>query len=64
MTSITRISGWSLEYILWELPYAAGLGMLHAEARYNDQDVVFVNGSEIQPPARGLRDDFHAMKGK
>lgn len=62
ITALARISSWPLEYILWRLPYAAGLQMMHAESRYQGQDVRLVHRSESTAPVSGLRDDFQRMK--
>lgn len=35
MASICRETGWSRAYVLWQLPYSAGLGICHAAALYN-----------------------------
>lgn len=61
MTTISRISGWGYDFILWELPYAAGLGMLHADAVFNGQEVQFVLKQDIHKPT-GMRATFRKMK--
>jgi len=60
---MARATGWSMDYILWQLPYVAGLQIMHSEAIYNDNTVQYLH-------ARGdeLEDDivsaFSAMRKK
>jgi hypothetical protein len=39
VAGLARLTGWSLDYLLWELPYAAGLELMHAEMVYHGQEV-------------------------
>jgi hypothetical protein len=47
------MTGWGLEFILWELPYAGGLEMLHAEMCYNGQTVRYLMARRTGGTAAG-----------
>lgn len=53
LTTIARATGWGRRYILWELPYATGLGICHAEAMHHGQAMVFCERREQRSPAGG-----------
>ena len=55
------MSGWSFDFILWELPYVTGIQMLHAESVYNDNAVEYVDTREVAPAA-GLAGQFAKMR--
>ncbi len=63
VSGIARVSGWPLEYILWRLPYAAGLQMMHAEARYQGQEVEFVH-ARTTAPDDGMKRAFTQLRAK
>ena len=43
MTNMARATGWSMDYIMWQLPYVTGLQIMHAEAVYNDNAVQYLH---------------------
>ena len=63
ITSVARISGWALDFILWELPYAAGLQMMHAEARYQGEEVEFVT-PRAEVPDGGMQKAFAQLRAE
>jgi len=44
LATVARETGWSAQYILWELPYALGLGIEHAAAIYNGEKMELCEG--------------------
>lgn len=60
MADIARIGGWSLEYILWSLPFGGGLGLLHADGIFHGAVLRRV-GAQRDGMA-GMRDAFLAMR--
>ena len=63
VTAVARVSSWPLEYILWGLPYAAGLQMMHAEARYQGEEVEFVVGRKAEADG-GMLTAFKSLRDK
>lgn len=51
MADIARLSGWSWDFILWGLPFSAGLGLLHAEGVFHGAQLSFVHGRDGSVPA-------------
>tara|TARA_R110001599_G_scaffold322729_1_gene533915 strand:+ start:243 stop:467 length:225 start_codon:yes stop_codon:yes gene_type:complete len=68
VATIARLTSWSLDFILWELPYAAGLQLYHAEYQHNGQAVRLVNAPAEHETRRGdgasvgMREQFSMMK--
>lgn len=52
-----------MDYILWHLPYVAGLQLLHAESIYNGNAVEYVN-ARSSSPAAGMAAKFAEMKAR
>jgi len=46
---------------MWDLPYATGIQMMHADAVYNDQAVEYVEAREAEPDG-GLAAQFAKMR--
>jgi len=63
VTSIARCTGWSMDYILWQLPYVTGLQIMHSEAVYNDNAVQYLHqrGSDTDDD---IASAFSAMRKK
>lgn len=59
LANITRATKWSREYILWELPLAAGLQIEHAEAVYQGEEMSWAGDGG---PVQTMRAQFEAMR--
>lgn len=64
MTTLARITGWSRDYILWRLPYAAGLGMIHAELIHQGEVVRYVAPRAGRAPTgrHKMLEDYRAAR--
>lgn len=65
MADIARLTGWSLDFILWHLPWGGGLGLLHAEGIFHGATLRRVHASNTrgnQREVKSMRADFAAMK--
>jgi len=62
LATIARATGWSRRYILWELPYAAGLGMVHAEAMHHGNVMVFCEKREAPGKGLGVREQLAMVR--
>ena len=54
-----------MEFILWELPFSAGLGLLHAEGIFHGAKLQYVYGrSSAQPEhvSKSMADQLEAMR--
>jgi hypothetical protein len=65
VAAISRSRGWSVDFILWGLSYAAGLRIIWADAVANGQTVRRVYEGESTEVAAGkhsMREKFKAMR--
>lgn len=64
VTGISAATGWLEDFILWELPYARGLGYVHAIAVSHGQEMELVAGRDwVEDEGRGgMRDGFETMR--
>lgn len=44
LATVARETGWTAEHILWALPYALGLGIVHVARAYNGEPMEWADG--------------------
>ena len=63
--NITRATGWSRDYILWDLPLAHGLQIQHCEGMFQGEILDWADGSqsgEQMSAQDAMRMQFHAFR--
>ena len=62
---LAKETGWTMDFVLWSLPYATGLGIVHAAAVRRGVAMEFVEARGIEGAESDLemmRGDFERMK--
>ena len=62
LACISRETGWSAEFILWDLPYALGMGIMHAAGIFHGSVMRLVEGEE--KGVQEMRAEFATLKEK
>lgn len=63
MADLARLTGWSRAYLLWELPYGSGLGLIHSDGIFHGSTMKLVAGGAVERGEKsGLRDIFKKMR--
>jgi hypothetical protein len=63
LATVAKVTAWSMDFILWGLPYATGLGLVHAAAVRNGQAMEFAVSRGEEEPEEDLRARFARMRG-
>lgn len=65
LATLAKETGWSMEFILWRLPYSTGLGMIHSAAIRKGVTMELVNGRPVdEDELGGMREAFQAMRAR
>lgn len=64
LATIAKETAWSMSFILWELPYSTGLGLIHAAGIRRGVAMELVNGPAEDEGSDGLREAFEAMRSR
>lgn len=63
LATVARETGWAAEYILWALPYCAGLGIVHAAAVHHGEIMEFSEEREgVSSEREGMREELEAVR--
>ncbi len=44
LATVARETGWGYDFIVWKLPYAVGLGIMHAAAGFHGSPQEYLDG--------------------
>lgn len=60
--AIAKETGWVMDFILWELPYATGLGLIHGAAIRKGVAMELRERRDEPDMTGSLREGFEAMR--